>query len=263
MRLLRELGRGAFGVVHEAEVAGERVAFKALLAPDDRARRKFVEVRSIAHANLVRLHDWVDGRGFTMELVPGADLVTHVRGAPALEFEGGRPNLPVAFGQRLQPEGTSAYVTCDEAGASRLRVALRQLLAGLRCLHSAGFVHGDVRPSNVLVTAEGRLVVVDFGLSRAQGDGSPYEASAAYAPPELTPSPAADLYAAGTLAFECLTGQLPFLGSAQHVMVTKATLPPPRPSFLVRGVPDDLDDLTIGLLSRLPEKRFVAVDTFA
>ena len=46
-------------------------------------------------------------------------------------------------------------------------------------------------------------------------------------------------------------------------MVTKATLPPPRPSFLVSGVPDDLDDLTIGLLSRLPEKRFVAVDTFA
>lgn len=257
----RELGRGEFGVVHEATVDGRRVAFKALASPDERARAAFRAVRAIVHPNLVQLHEWIEGRGFTMELVAGTDLVTHVRGRAIEAFEVGRPNLPVAFGQRLQPEGTSAYVTCDEAGVQRLRDALPGLFSGLEHLHHAGIVHGDVRASNVLVADDGRVVIVDFGLSRAHDDASPYQASAAYAPPELVPSPLADWYAAGTLLFECLTGQLPFTGSAQHVLVTKATLPPPRPSFLVRGVPDDLDDLTIGLLSRVPERRAVAVDT--
>ncbi len=262
MRLVRELGRGAFGVVHEAAVDGSVVAFKDLLNADARAKDAFTRVRALQHPNLVGLHDWIDGRGFTMDLVRGVDLVSFVRGAPPAEFDSGRPNIPVAFGQRLQPEGTSAYRHVSQEGVRKLRTALNGLISGLQYLHHAGFIHGDVRSSNVLVEESGRAVLVDFGLSRAHGDGSPYEASPAYAPPELTPSPLADLYGVGTAIFECLTGQLPFMGSAQHVLVTKATLPPPRPSFLVGGVPDDLDDLTIGMLSRFPEKRAIATDTF-
>ena len=261
MRLIRELGRGAFGVVHEAIVDESTVAFKELANADERAKEAFTRVHSLDHRNLVKLHDWIDGRGFTMELVRGVDVVTFVRGAPSETFESGRPNIPVAFGQRLQPEGTSAYQHIPAESVSKLRQLLPGLISGLKYLHDAGIVHGDIRPTNILANFD-RLVLVDFGLSRSHDDGSPYESSPAYAPPELTPSPLADWYGVGTVLFECLTGQLPFIGSAQHVLVTKATLPPPRPSFLVGSVPDDLDDLTIGLLSRIPEKRVVAVDTF-
>ncbi len=261
MKLVRELGRGAFGVVYEAIVDGATVAFKELTNPDARARDAFQRVRTQEHPHLVRLFDWVDHRGFTMELVRGVDLVTFVRGATSEAFESGRPNLPVAFGQRLVPEGASAYRQVSSEGVRKLRVALRGLILGLKYLHDAGFIHGDVRPSNVLVQESGRAVLLDFGLARAHDDGSSYESSPAYAPPELTPSALADWYGVGTALFECLTGQLPFHGSAQHVLVTKATLPAPRPSFLVGGVPDDLDDVTIALLSRVPALRAVAVDT--
>lgn len=264
----RELGRGDFGVVFEAQdPARGEVALKILAECTERARAQFQAVSRLEHPNLVRLYEWIDGKGFTMERVRGKDLLTHVRDAAAgagvlaaagadvmASFEG-RPNVPVAFGQRLQPEGTSAYQGVGEAGIARLRGALSGLISGLKCLHDANITHGDVRPSNVMVTGEGRVVLLDFGMARTHDDGSPYESSAAYAPPELSPSPAADWYAVGTLVFECLTGQLPFFGSAQHVLVTKATIPPPRPSFLVRGVPDDLDDLVAALLSRDPARR--------
>ncbi len=274
IRLVREIGRGASGAVFEATVEGARVAFKELTHPDDRARSLFQAMKAIAHPNLVQLHDWIDGRGFTMELIEGRDIVTHVRanrdgngdrdgnGNGDGDGSGDGDGRGIVLGQRVQPAGSSAYVRCDPSGVRRLRAALRGLISGLVCLHDAGIVHGDVRSSNVLVTRDHRVVLLDFGLARAHDDASSYESSAAYAPPELTPSVAADWYATGTLVFECLTGQLPFSGSAQHILVTKSTVPPPRASFLVEGVPDDLDDLALGLLSRVPSTRVVAIDTF-
>ncbi len=260
---VRELGRGASATVYEAVHRGARVAFKVLDDPGPHERAAFERVRGLAHAGLAGMREWIDGAGFTMDLVEGGvDVLTWVRGAPPDVVPVGRPNISLAFGQRQQPEGTSAYTSCDPVGVARLRGALVQLIEALHYMHGASILHGDLRPSNVLVTAEGRVTLLDFGLSRAHDDASSYEASTAYGPPEVVPSPHADWYALGTIVFECLTGQLPFLGSAQHVLVTKATVPPPSPSFLVAGVPGDLDALTMGLLSRNLRVRIVAVDTY-
>lgn len=258
---IRELGRGAFGVVYEALHRGERVALKVLREPDARSRAAFERARCIEHPNVVRMREWIEGVGFTMDLRPGEDLVRWVRQRPPTRYEGGRPSIPVAFGQRVQPEGTSAYVGVGEQGIARLAASFEPIVSALSAMHSAGIVHGDVRPGNIVVSDEGVPCLLDFGHSRTADEAAPHETSPAYAPPELDPSPAADFYALGTVLFECLTGQLPFFGSAQHMLVSKVTVTPPAVSFLVPNIPEDLDRLVAELLSRVPERRLLAVDS--
>src|SRR6185369_16290308 len=101
-----------------------------------RLKNEFRAIQEIHHPNLVRLGELLEEQGvwlFTMELVEGIDFVKWSR-------RDGRP---------------------DEA---KLRPALKQLVGALHAIHRAGKVHRDVKPSNVLVTADGRVVLLDFGL---------------------------------------------------------------------------------------------------
>jgi serine/threonine protein kinase len=130
----------------------------------------------------------------------------------------------------------------------KLRAALPQLTAALSALHAHGLVHRDVKPHNVLVTPEGRVVLLDFGLvagvahSESNVVGTP-----AYMAPEQgllrDVGPAVDWYAVGALLYEALTGALPFLGAPLQVMIAKQHELPRRPGELA-GVPDDLDALS-------------------
>ncbi|HRI10723.1 MAG TPA: serine/threonine-protein kinase, partial [Nannocystaceae bacterium] len=145
-RILRRLGAGAMGVVYEARHAerGERVALKTLHDLDPgalfRLKNEFRRLADLRHPNLASLYELASdgGRWFlTMEFIDGVDFVTYVRQDPA-------------------------------TSAERARRALAQLADVLRSLHAAGTLHRDVKSSNVMVTRDGRLVLVDFGLA---GDG--------------------------------------------------------------------------------------------
>jgi hypothetical protein len=242
--LLRELGRGGMGVVYEAHdrQRGRRVALKTMQGLDAAAlvrfKQEFRSLAGLAHANLVTLYELV-GEGqrwfYTMELVEGVEFRDYVRGSPTRE-------------SRLQ----------------RLRAALAQLAAGLHFLHRGGKLHRDVKPSNVLVTPEGRVVLLDFGLATEMDHTRQHRSlrllgTVAYMAPEqaacLAVGPAADWYAVGVMLYESLTGRLPFDGEMASVLTRKQQEDPRPPGALVSGVPEDLGALCTELLRRAPEER--------
>ncbi|HZW31346.1 MAG TPA: serine/threonine-protein kinase, partial [Isosphaeraceae bacterium] len=254
--LVRRLGAGGMGVVYEAydQKRGELVALKTMRRVDPgalvRFKQEFRALCDIAHPNLVNLYELfaVDDRWFfTMELVEGCDFVTAVRRRPAAGSCG------------MNPEGHPF----DEA---RLRDGLRQLAEGVDALHQSGKLHRDIKPTNVLMTFAGRVVLLDFGLTadlersgRHRSRDRQVVGTLAHMSPEqaagLAITPASDWYSVGVILYEVLTGQLPFLGSPQELMIAKRTQSPPSPASLVEDLPADLVRLCVELLERDPVLR--------
>lgn len=180
-------------VVHRAHdsLLGEDVALKVFSLRDDAVFERMVRevrlARRVTHANVGRTFDvGVDGDiGFvTMELVDGEPVSDRIRRHGAL----------------AAPE--AARVVLGVAG-------------GLAAAHAAGVVHRDLKPSNVLIAGDGRVVIIDFGVSEAIADGAQERQSGLtfdYAAPEQldrrrAPSPSMDSYSLGLLTFELFTGR--------------------------------------------------------
>jgi hypothetical protein len=248
----RRIGAGGMGVVYEAidRERGETVAIKTLLNVSPgalyRFKREFRLLADVTHPNLIALHElFFEGEQifFSMEYVDGLGFVDYVRGSD------------------------SDDATEDpEVRHERLRAALRQVAAGLGAIHGAGMLHRDIKPSNVLLTREGRLVILDFGLvSESLNETLRSTAAGAmigtpgYLSPEQSAgqpaSAASDWYAVGVMMFVALTGELPFRGKGLKVLLAKQEREAPSPGTLVPGVPPDLEALCVDLLQRDPTRR--------
>jgi serine/threonine-protein kinase len=140
------------------------------------------------------------------------------------------------------------------------------VLAALGAAHNAGLVHRDVKPENVLVTADGRVKVADFGLARAMAgttlttdDGMMFGTAAYVAPEQVRDGMSdarSDVYSAGVLLFELLTGTTPFTGdSPLSVAYKHMSDDVPAPSSRVGGIPPELDALVRSATSRDPAAR--------
>jgi serine/threonine protein kinase len=279
------------GVVYEAYDT-ERlhlVALKKLLFGDPsavlRLKKEFRSLADLAHPNLISLYELIHENNewfFTMELVDGKDFISYVRHGPALAGFGQEdPTLrpteadparrrsgegPQDIGPPLQIATPRLERMPCPARIEPLRDALRQLTEGVASVHRAGKLHRDLKPSNVLVTPQGRVVVLDFGVvadlapMRHQTMGG----TPAYMSPEQIAdqpaTPASDWYAMGTMLYEALTGMVPFNGSFYELAVQKQTADPLPPATLVSGIPDDLNELCVALLHRDPAKRPSATD---
>jgi serine/threonine protein kinase len=242
--LLRCCGRGGQGTVYEAFDPYCRgvIALKCLHERGARAeaamQREFRALADLVHPNLVALHELFcnDERWFyTMELVHGRDFISHVR---QQTVDGG--------------EGTDV-----------IRSALAQLLCGLYAIHDAGRLHRDLKPTNVLVKADGRVVILDYGLVVEQasvaGEAQRFEASRGvgtpgYMAPEqalgLSLSSATDLYAVGAILYEALSGTR----LARRDTAQAEDIEPGAVSWTVQGCPD-LHALCCDLLRTEPERR--------
>ena len=256
--VLRRLGAGGMGVVYAVHdgVRNEAIALKTLLrtrpADVSRLKREFRSLSDIAHPNLVCLHELVvepDKCFFTMELVDGLSVSEYVRARVA---DAGTTGME---GQRADP--------------GLVRSVLRQLVAGLLALHGKGKLHRDIKPSNVMVRPDGRVVILDFGLmsdalpSTAAAD-DPMAGTPAYLSPEqhagADPSEASDWYAVGVTLYEALTGHLPFDGSWHELRSRKSHSNPLPPAMVEPAVPDDLNEICLGLLCRDPDRRLSGCD---
>ena len=252
--VVRLVVRGGMGRVYEAydRERRQRVALKTLLYYDPTAlflfKQEFRTLADTRHPNLVRLHELVATEErvfFSMEFVDGVDFLTYVRGAAA----------PTEAPPR------------SPADLDRLRSVLGQLVEGVEALHAAGKLHRDIKPSNVLVTGEGRVVMLDFGIAldlphaadKSLREQERFVGTAGYMAPEQVgeqeATVASDWYSVGVLLYEALVGRPPFEGALGDVMQAKTKGDPVPPSRRVTGVPPDLDALCCALLDRDPAKR--------
>lgn len=198
---------------------------------------------NLSHPNIVTVHDFglnEDQLFIVMEYVPGTDLKRLLK-------QRGR------FG---------VYETIE---------LMDQACAGIGYAHRAGLVHCDVKPQNMLVTPDGHLKVVDFGIARALASISPDErseivwGSPQYFSPEQAaggpPSPASDVYSLGVVLFEMLTGQLPFSApTSQELARLHRDTPPPSLRKLNPAIPASLEQIVLKVLSKEPSLRYRTAD---
>jgi tetratricopeptide (TPR) repeat protein len=284
-QVLRRIGAGGMGIVYEVLdlERNVRVALKVLRTYDAdallRFKNEFRALQDLRHPHLIELGELFEYAGqwfFTMELIDGENFLSWVQAggeARAQESgseEGSTTPRPTSSGtgnvsgrQALAPGrgSSSARTRLDE---TRLRAGLGQLALGLHALHVMGKVHRDIKPSNILVTREGRVVLLDFGLiSDVHGD-TPGElsrrvGSISHMAPEQAGAqpvgPEADWYSVGVLLYQALTGTLPFSGAPEEVLRFKQMMQPVPPRLLSPELPSDLSRLCMELLRLDPRAR--------
>jgi beta-lactam-binding protein with PASTA domain/serine/threonine protein kinase len=198
------------------------------------------------------------------------------------------PCLVNVFDQGVdhRPGGDHVFLVMELVPGGTLRELLRErgpmpphaalavmgpVLEALALAHQEGMVHRDVKPDNVLIRDDHQVKLADFGLVRASRrdvtSGGPVIGTAAYLSPEQVRGghvgPEGDVYSAGILLFELLTGRTPFRGATpEETALMRLDNEVPAPSTLIAGVPPELDDLVLRATRHTPGDRFSDGDGF-
>ena len=290
---------GSVDLVYDAE-REEEVARKRILEPSApgivRFKREFRAIEQLRHEGLVALYELDEdalGTYFTMEYVPGEALTSYCqqRGFGAQDLSAASRvqatesvavtgTAPVEGGAVAQTRGPWSTEAASQVPVSRpiptggplrarcdwgrLEASLAQLLDALAFLHESGVVHCDLKPSNVLVRADGVLKVLDFGVAaEVRGPLDPGAHATAgtigYMAPEQIrgepPTPAADLYALGAMLFELVSGVRPFEGTVPEVLRAHLHATAPWLGDVVVGVPPAYAAACAALLRKRGEDR--------
>jgi serine/threonine-protein kinase len=252
----RELGRGAMGLVYDGwdPVIERRVAVKTLrrgqFEPEEgdeiveRFRREAQAAGRLTHPNVVAIHDYGESDG-----------VAYI----AMEFVDGR-----------------SLKSCLDAGERfalpEVVSIMTQLLDALHYSHQRGVVHRDIKPANIMLLAGGTVKVTDFGVARIESSsltragvvvGTPLYMS----PEQFAGTPAdgrSDLFSAGVVLYQLLTGEKPFTGAAVTTIMHKVLFEtPPPPSRLNVHVPAPFDEVVARALAKRPDDRYPNARAFA
>lgn len=249
-QVVRKLGAGGMANVYLAEdqELGRRVAIKILNdrhAGDEqfveRFRREAKNAAALSHPNIVAIYDRGEAEGtyyIAMEFLDGRSL------------------------KELIVQRGPAPVTVSVEYA-------RQILSALRFAHRHGIVHRDIKPHNVLVDADGRVKVTDFGIARAGASQMTEAGSIVGTAQYLSPEQArgtdvdqrSDLYSLGIVLYELLTGTLPFNGDTPvEIAMKHLSMIPEPPSAKRPDVPRDLDLIVTRALAKDPDDRYQSAE---
>ncbi len=255
--ILAELGRGGMGAVYKARQTSLKrlVALKMILSgsfarPQDVARflHEAEAVARLQHPHIVQIHEIgrQDGRPyFTMELVEGPSLAEKLQAGPLVPRE-----------------------------AAQLAETLAR---AVQYAHERGVVHRDLKPGNVLLTADGQPKITDFGLAKRIDQEESHHTrtgvvlgTPSYMAPEQAVGrsrevgPATDVYALGAILYEMLTGRPPFRGDTwlEIAQQIKHWQPVP-PSYLQPRVPRDLETVCLKCLEKEPDRRYPSAAALA
>ncbi len=250
-RIRRLLGSGGMADVYEALdlELDETIAVK-VVHPDVANRESMVNqfkkeiklARKIVHPNVCRIYDFGsagDLKFVTMELVEGSTLDTLTRERTDLDLD------------------------------TKIEM-FREILSGLEAAHAIGIIHRDLKPQNVMVTTEGRAVIMDFGIARELSTDEITTATSevigtpAYMAPERMlgnrVDQRADIYSLGVILFELATNRRPFSGMTVFDMAqNQLSVDPPNPSAINPDLPPWLEPIILKMLAKSPEDRFQTV----
>jgi serine/threonine-protein kinase len=247
------LGEGAMGIVYRGfdETVGRAVAIKVVRKeglPESAAWDTVARFRSearaagrLSHPNIVTVYDYAEDASsahLVCEYVPG-------RGLDQWLAEHVRADLPTALGW------------------------MGQLLDALACAHAHGVVHRDVKASNILVAGR-RLKLADFGIAQVDSADRTQVGLLIGTPSCMAPEQIrgdrldgrVDVFAAGVLLYQLLTGERPFAGSAQEAMAQILTRRVPPPSQRCPGIPAEIDEAILRALARDPGERHASAVDF-
>jgi serine/threonine-protein kinase len=251
-RILDKIGRGGMGTVYRAidETLHRDVAIKVLNAelndPEvaKRFRAEAITVARLSHPGIATIYELFEYQGewlMVMEFVRGETLESMV--------------------SRMGP-----------LSAQRAAELCMQTLAALAHAHSMGVVHRDLKPANVMITENGAVKVMDFGIARVSGSEHLTNAgfmmgTPAYMAPEQVRGgdvdARADLYAMGVVFYRLTTSRLPFKGDTAFSMVQSQVNDPPTPAVSFRhDLPAWVDEVVTRALEKAPEQRFQSAAEF-
>lgn len=249
------LGRGAMGVVYDGwdPIITRRVAIKTVRLPDDsdpetaesltRCKREAQAAGRLNHPNIVGVFDYGetgDVAYIVMEFVDGRTLKTVLDG-----------------GARLVP--------------AEIARVMGALLAGLQYSHDRGVVHRDIKPANIMLTDQGQVKIADFGIARIENSNMTQVGTVIGTPAYMSPEQfmghtvdrRTDIYSAGVLLYQLITGERPFDGSMTAIMHKALHTEPRPPSALSATSSPALDAVVARAMSKRPEDRFDSADAFA
>jgi eukaryotic-like serine/threonine-protein kinase len=250
--VLSILGLGGMGKVYKVRnVISDRVEAMKVLLPDlnshqslaDRFLREIRLLASLNHPNIAALRTALTYENqlvMIMEFVEGETLANRIARAPI---------------------STAEAVNYSE-----------QILSALSYAHKNNIIHRDIKPANMMLTPQGVVKLMDFGIARSGTDGSLTSTgttlgSLNYMPPEQVRGEAADarsdLYSFGISLYELLTGKLPFQADSQYSLMTaQLNQPPPPPISLRADVPPALNEIILMAMAKEPGNRFQSADAF-
>jgi hypothetical protein len=246
------IGRGGMGEVYHAKRGEQAVAFKALLPErqgdaevTQRFAREIYLMQQFSHPNLVHLidHGRADGIAYlVIEWVQGHELGAYLKQQPQ---------------QRLPLDQTL--------------LILRDVAEGLDYLHKLNIVHRDIKPSNVLIQ-DTRAVLVDFGIARQTDHSTAITkegmlGSLDYCAPEQIAdaqkvTQSADVYSLGVMAYQMLTGELPFKGFVGQVVFAHLQQPPPDACDLLPTLPPAVGAAICRAMGKAPADRYPSAGVF-